>query len=267
MPHNRFIEENNKLEFGTLIGLVSAIIILGAVVFVGGSVRNFLNLPALFIVLGGTIASTLISFKLKDCILAVKAFPVIFKYNKESDCTQTTDIMLRFSLAVRKDGIFRIKKMKVNSDFMRKAVDLLVDGVNISFFKRTMFMEIEALKLRHQKIQQVYKKMGTLAPAFGMLGTVMGLIKMLTRLNDPSSIGPAMAVALLTTFYGSLLSTVIFLPIANKLTEITKDEIANMKIIIEGSIALMDAEHPVFVQELLSAFQRTSERKPITPKL
>ncbi len=175
--------------------------------------------------------------------------------------------MLKFSMAARKDGIFKIKKMKVNSDFMRKALDLLVDGVNESFFKRTMMMEIEALRIRHQKVQNVYRKMGSLSPAFGMLGTVMGLIKMLTKLNDPSSIGPAMAVALLTTFYGSLLSTLFFLPIANKLTEITKDEIANMKIILEGSISLMDSEHPIFVQELLSAFQKSSDRKAIVNKL
>lgn len=253
-------------DVASIVGLTTGLLLIVVVIFLGGSVRNFVNIPGVIIVVGGTLAGTVLSFRAKDLKAALKAFPVIFKSKTElpSDVMRN---MLRMTMVSRKQGLLKLSKFESESPYLQKVLNILTDNPTVSRFRRTMRIEIEALKERHFRVQNVYKRMGTLAPAFGMLGTVIGLIKMLSRLDDPASIGPAMAVALLTTFYGSFLSTMIFLPIANKLREITMEEVYNMEIILEGGEALLEGEHPVFVYEKLSSFVPPSQRERYSLKL
>jgi len=130
-------------------------------------------------------------------------------------------------------------------------------------FRKTMAIEVDAMKARHFMVQDVFRKMGLYAPAFGMLGTLIGLIQMLSGLQDPKSIGPAMAVALLTTFYGSLLSTLFFLPVAGKLRARTLLEVINLEIIVEGGISILEDNNPMLVYEKLSSYVAASIRRPM----
>lgn len=250
------------MDISSVMGVMSGIVLIVIFILTGGSIQNFFNLPGLIIVIGGTMASTLLSFKFKDIVNSFKALAFVFT-NDEQDPEDLITTMIKLSKVSRKEGLLKLSKIETDSAFLSKAVTIISDAPNPSMFRKTMRIEIEALKMRHFKVQNLFKKMGTYSPAFGMLGTLIGLIKMLTRLEDPSSIGPAMAIALLTTFYGSLLSTFVFLPIANKLKEKTMLEVMNMEIIFEACIALLEELHPVYMYEKLSSFMPLKEREPV----
>ncbi len=140
---------------------------------------------------------------------------------------------------------------------------LLAEAASEQVIRNTIQNEIDSLVARHHSTQDVFKKMALYSPAFGMLGTLIGLIQMLSKLQEPSSIGPAMAVALLTTFYGSLLSTLFFLPVAGKLRARTLLEVMNLEIIVEGGISILEDNNPMLVYEKLSSFIAASIRRPM----
>ncbi len=171
--------------------------------------------------------------------------------------------MISLCYITRREGIFQLGKVKTNSPFLKKVCNLIADGSEEELFRKTMAIEVEAMKTRHFMVQDVFKKMALYSPAFGMLGTLIGLIQMLSKLQDPSSIGPAMAVALLTTFYGSLLSTLFFLPVAGKLRSRTLVEVVNLEIVVEGGISILEDNNPMLVYEKLSSFISTSLRRPM----
>ena len=260
------VKKNVRSDIASYLGMATGLLLIVAFIFLDGSVKSFLNIPGLIIVIGGSVAGTILSYKGDDLKAAFKAFPLIFKSTQElpNDVMRN---MLRMAMISRKQGLLKLSKMESESPYLQKALTILTDNPTASRFRKTMRIEIEALKTRHFRVQSIYKKMGVLCPAFGMLGTVIGLIKMLSRLDDPTSIGPAMAVALLTTFYGSFLSSMFFLPVANKLREKTLEEIYNMEIILEGGEALLEGEHPVFVYEKLSSFVAPSQREKYSLKL
>ena len=147
-----------------------------------------------------------------------------------------------------------------HSVFLKRACNLIADAADEEMINKTLRTEINSLKARHYLIQDVFKKMALFAPSFGMLGTLIGLIQMLTKLNDPSALGPSMAVALLTTFYGSLLATVVFLPIAGKLNSRTMMEVLNLEIIFEGANCMLTNNNQISVYEKLSSFLPPDQR-------
>jgi len=184
-------------------------------IILGGDVYNFINVPGLMIVCGGTLSATFLTFQFKDVISAFNAAYFVFSQKKQ-DPNDVLATMIRLCEVSRKQGILGLEKVKTGERFLNKACMLIADGSDEGVIRETLRTEIDSMKLRHFIVQEVFKKMGVYAPAFGMLGTLIGLVQMLSKLQDPSAIGPAMAVALLTTFYGSLLSTMFFLPIAGK---------------------------------------------------
>ncbi len=154
--------------------------------------------------------------------------------------------------------------LKTKSRFLKKACDLIADGSSEEIIRSALRTEIDSLKIRHLIVQDVFRKMGTYAPAFGMLGTLIGLIQMLSKMQNPATIGPAMAVALLTTFYGSLLSTMFFLPIAGKLKARTHLEIINLEIMFEGAISILEVNNPLILYEKISSYIPAKLRKPLS---
>ena len=174
------------------------------------------------------------------------------------------ETMIRLCHLSRRVGVVELGEIKTKSRFLKKACDLIADGSAEDDIRSALRTEIESLKNRHYVVQDVFRKMGAYATAFGMLGTLIGLIQMLSKMQNPSSIGPAMAVALLTTFYGSLLSTMFFLPIAGKLKARTVLEVINLEIIFEGAICILDVNNPIIVYEKLSSYIPTSHRKPLS---
>ncbi len=251
------------MDIASLLGIISGISLIVSAIFLGGDIHNFINVPGLMIVIGGTVATTLLTFQFKDVLAAFKAAYFVFSKGKEDPNTAVAT-MLKLCHISRRQGLLELSKVKTSSGFLKKACGLMADGSSDDVIRAALTTEIESLKLRHFIVQDVFRKMGTYAPAFGMIGTLIGLVQMLSKLHDPSNIGPAMATALLTTFYGSVFSTLFFLPIAGKLKARTVMEVINLEIMLEGSVSILDNNNPVIVYEQLSSFISARLRKPMS---
>lgn len=251
------------MDFASFVGILSGIGLIATAIMLGGDVHNFINIPGVMIVLGGTTATTLLTFQFGDVANAFRAAYFVFTEEKE-DPNQMVATMIRLCHISRRQGILELGEVKTKSRFLKKACDLIADGSSEEVIRSALRTEIESLKMRHIVVQDVFKKMGNYAPAFGMLGTLIGLVQMLSKMANPSTIGPAMAVALLTTFYGSVLSTLIFLPIAGKLKARTVMEVINLEIMFEGAISILEVNNPIIVYEKLSSYIPARLRKPLS---
>jgi chemotaxis protein MotA len=250
------------MDLASFFGIISGVTLIVSAIILGGDIHNFLNTQGMMIVFGGTIATTLLTFQFKDVFAAFKAAYFVFSKDNE-DPNQIVATMLKLCHVSRRQGILELSKVKTESSFLKKACGLIADGSEEPMIRASLSTEIESLKMRHYIVQDVFKKMGTYSPAFGMLGTLIGLVQMLSKLQDPTSIGPSMAVALLTTFYGSLVSTLIFLPVAGKLKARTIMEVMNLEIMLEGSISVLESNNPLIVYEKLSSFIPAAKRVPL----
>jgi len=250
------------MDIASFIGIISGFSLIISAIFLGGDIYNFINVPGLMIVFGGTLATTLITFQFRDVYAAFNAAYFVFSKDKE-DPNDAVATMIRLSHISRRQGLLNLANVKTRSLFLKKACGLLSDGSSEEVIRAALTTEIQSLQMRHFIVQDVFRKMGIYAPAFGMLGTLIGLVQMLSQLQDPSNIGPAMATALLTTFYGSLLSTLFFLPIAGKLRSRTVLEIIHLEIILEGAISIINNNNPMVIYEKLSSFISSRRRKPM----
>jgi len=241
------------MDIATLIGLVGAFGLVVTSIFMGGNAAGFVDIPSIVIVIGGTFAVAFVMFPLGVVIGTIKVGlkTLLFKSNDPQDI-----IRLITSLAetARKESLVALEKVNIEDPFLKKGVMLVVDGSSEGLVRSVMEIELEFMKQRHRQGQAVFKGMGAMAPAFGMIGTLIGLVNMLSNLSDPSSIGPAMAVALLTTFYGAIMANVVFLPLATKLEERSAEDALFMQIMIEGVSSLQRGDHPTIVKEKLQAF-------------
>lgn len=253
-----------KVDYLTPVGLI-----IGVVMVSYGIISNsgfsgffaFIDISSMFIVLGGVISGLLISFPLKDL---KHIFTVVRQSFSESeqDLRELIDIFIRLSDRARREGLLALEVEVENVDdpFIKKGVLLAVDGIEPDVINDIMNAEITALEERHRKGRGMLEKAGELSPAWGMIGTLIGLVLMLKDLNDPESLGPNMALALLTTLYGSLLANLLFLPMASKLALKTEKEIFLKQIIIEGVIGVQSGQNPKILEEKLSAFLSGKER-------
>lgn len=250
------------MDFASLIGIISGLSLIISAIILGGDVHNFLNIPGLMIVLGGTTAATLLTFQFKDVSAAFKAAFSVF-WSAKQDPNDIVATMLKLCQISRRKGLLGLAEIKTNSAFIKRVCNLMADASDETTIRSTLRTEIDSMKMRHFIVQDVFRRMAVYAPAFGMLGTLIGLIQMLSKLSDPSTLGPAMAVALLTTFYGSLLSTMIFLPIAGKLKSRTLQEVINLEIAFEGAICILEDNSTLSVYEKLSAYIPKAMRRPM----
>lgn len=250
------------MDFASIVGILFGAALLVAAILLGGDVHNFINLPGVMIVFGGTLAATLITFQFKDVWAAVQAAVYIFTRDS-TDPNATVETMVRLSRLCRKEGLMKLADVQSPSRFLRRACSLIADSSETEIIRAALRNEIESMKRRHFVVQDVFRKMAMFAPAFGMLGTLIGLIQMLSRLQDPASIGPAMAVALLTTFYGSLLSTMVFLPVAGKLKARTIVKVINLEIIFEGAVSILENSNSSMIYEKLITYIPARNRRAL----
>lgn len=252
------------MDAASLIGIISGLSLIIGAIFLGGDFQNFVNVQGMMIVLGGTLAATLITFQFKDVIAAVVAAFFVFS-EKKSDPNDMVETMIELCTISRRQGLIALSRLEIEDDLLRKACNLIADGSKEDLIRDTLNIEIESMKQRHYVVQDVFRKMALYAPSFGMMGTLIGLIQMMRQLSNPETIGPSMAVALLTTFYGMFLATLIFLPIAGKLKDRTLMEVINLEIIFEGAISILEDNNPVFVYEKLSSYIPAKKRRPRRP--
>ena len=193
------------MDLGTVIGLVAATGLIIASMLMGGSIGMFINIPSILIVIGGTIAATLVAQPMKKVLGAFKVALNAFT-DKTPAVDETAAEFQTLAGKVRKEGILALENETFTNEFMAKAVRLAVDGVATETIRETLESEMSAMKQRHVDGQKIFKFMAATGPAMGMIGTLIGLVQMLQNLSDPSSIGPAMAVAMLTTLYGAVIA-------------------------------------------------------------
>ncbi len=249
------------MDLGTIVGLLLGIILLVGSIMVGGSIGIFFNMPSILIVVGGTIASSFISFSLADVIGAFKVAMNAFFYKLEPPEEIIKELVTLANIA-RREGLLKLEKQPVKNPFLKKAIMYCVDGHEADFIEEVLTKEVALTAERHEVGQNLFKTMGELSPAFGMIGTLIGLVQMLSSMEDPKSIGPAMAVALLTTLYGAVLANLVFNPIANKLGLRSQEEELNYRLIIEGVLGLQKGLNPRILEEVLKTFLPTKKRGP-----
>jgi len=253
------------MSFSTFIGLFLGISIVIAAMSMGSSILIFINLPGLMIVLGGTIAATMIRYSFKETVHAIgMSFGILLPSNDIKDKNELVDLtedLLRLS---RKDGFLVLDKQEVNHDFYRHGVRMLVDGYSKEVIKQSLMEENKIFVERATTSAGVFSSIGGAAPAFGMIGTLVGLIQMLSNLSDPSSIGPAMAVAMLTTLYGAMIANLFALPMADKISTWVQEESVRQIMIIEGLMAISEGCNPGMMRELLSPYL---ENKPLVEEV
>ena len=250
------------MDFASLLGFISGIALIITAILLGGSADIFVNIPGMMIVVGGTVAATLLTVRFSDVTAAFHAAYIVFTRD-DTNPQEMVDNMLELGKISHRNGLLALSKVETNSNFLRRACNLIADASSQEMVQKTLQTEIDSLISRHYVVQDVFRKMAAYAPAFGMIGTLIGLIQMLSRLDDPSSIGPAMSVALLTTFYGSLLSSMLFLPIAGKLKARTLMEVTNLEIIREGTQGILANDHYANVYDRLSSYIPEARRKPL----
>ncbi|WP_188456513.1 flagellar motor protein MotP [Virgibacillus oceani] len=242
----------------TPIGItLGFIMIMLAILTNGGSqgVTSFLDVSSIFIVIGGLIASLMINFKMEQMKLAFKVMKEAFHKNDQG-LPNLIQLFVKLSERARREGILALENEldEVDDEFIKKGILLAVDGIEPEVINDIMNAEITAMEDRHYKGRAIIEKAGEYAPAWGMIGTLVGLVLMLNNLQDPTTLGPSMAVALLTTLYGTVLANLVFIPMANKLESKTEEEIFLKQIIIEGVIGVQSGQNPRILEEKLSAF-------------
>jgi chemotaxis protein MotA len=242
------------MDLGTIIGVIAGLVIVCVAILLGSDFGIFVNVPSLLIVFGGTFAVTLIKFNLKDVLGCFKlALGIAFK-NSKSDPEYLVNTAIEMATAVRKNGLRALENFKVENDIFQRGAGLCADGHGADVIRETLTKEVNLTILRQDKAEKMFRGIGESAPAFGMLGTLVGLVQMLSNMSDVNTIGPAMAVALLTTFYGALIANAVALPIADKLAEKTENDQVNLDLIMNAVLQIHANQNPMVLAEILQIY-------------
>nr|WP_285892396.1 flagellar motor protein PomA [Vibrio intestinalis] len=225
----------------------------------GGSIMMFVDVTSILIVLGGSTFVVLMKFTIGQFFgatkIAGKAF--MFKTDEPEDLIAK---IVEMADAARKGGFLALEEMEISNTFMQKGIDLLVDGHDADVVRSALQKDIALTDERHEHGAGVFKAFGDVAPAMGMIGTLVGLVAMLSNMDDPKAIGPAMAVALLTTLYGAILSNMLFFPIADKLSLRREQEKLNRRLIMDGVLAIQDGQNPRVIDSYLKNYLNEGKR-------
>lgn len=250
------------MDLATVIGIVIGTGFIIGGIMLNGSVSSFWDTPSFVIVLGGTVAATLVAFPLKK---VTQAFTVARKAfsSKEISAGDTISKIIELANTARREGLLALEEAceNIDDEFLQKGSMLIVDGTDPELVRNILETELSFTEERHAEGKSIFETMGSLSPAFGMIGTLIGLVNMLQKLDDPKAVGPSMAVALITTFYGSVLANLVFIPIAAKLKMRSREETLIKEIMVEGLLSIQAGENPRIIEEKLKAFLPPKVRK------
>jgi chemotaxis protein MotA len=245
------------MDLATLIGIFLGMGLVGWAIFTsaGSEARVFVDIPSAIMVIGGAIASVMISFPLRVFLKTGKVFSRALLH-KERSAQKLIEDLVRYAEIARRDGILSLENAtKDASDpFIVKGIQMAVDGTDPELIEQIMNNELEAIAERHDQGKAVFDAIGKYAPAYGMIGTLVGLVVMLMNMNDPAKIGPGMAMALLTTMYGSMFANMLALPIADKLSQRNNEELMLKTIVIKGVMSIQSGDNPRIVEQKLKTF-------------
>ncbi|MBW8191803.1 flagellar motor protein PomA [Neiella marina] len=248
------------MDLATLIGLIGAFAFVIMAMVSGGSISMFVDVPSVLIVLCGSMFVVLMKFNLGQFLgaakIAGKAF--MFKIDKPDDLIEKA---VEMADAARKGGFLALEEAEIGNSFMQKGVDLLVDGHDAEVVRGALSKDIRLTAERHDMGVSIFMKLGDVAPAMGMIGTLIGLVAMLSNMDDPKAIGPAMAVALLTTLYGAMLANMVAIPIADKLALRKEEEMLNRRLIMDAILGIQDGQNPRVLDGMLKNYLAEGKRK------
>lgn len=256
--------QNSIMDISTILGIIIGFGLVGGAVSIGGGASWFFNAPSAMIVVGGTIGAILINYPISDLLGVAKVARNVF-FRKNLKTEKMIEKLLDLSKIARRDGILALEdKMEdIKDPFFAKGLTLMIDGVEPAILSRILNTELEFISERHRLGAEIFTTMGNFAPAMGMVGTLIGLIKMLVQMDDPSSIGPAMAVALVTTFYGVILANLVFLPAAGKLKTRSNSELMQKQLMISGILSIQSGDNPRVLEDKLHSFISPQKRKTV----
>jgi chemotaxis protein MotA len=249
------------LDLATLIGLIGAFGVVLASILIGGSAGTFINTPSLLLVLGGTVLVTMMKFSLSKFLgatsIAVKAF-----LHKPSSPEELIENAVELAKSARQGGLLALEDAEVRDDFMKSGLGLLIDGHPADVVRSMLSKDLHQTLQRHSDGQDIFKAIGDVGPAMGMIGTLIGLVQMLANMDDPKQIGPAMAIALLTTLYGAILANMVALPIADKLSLRSREENVRKSLIIDALLSIQSGQNPRVIENMLETYLPRSKRQP-----
>jgi chemotaxis protein MotA len=258
------LKEISPVDIATIIGILLGFMVITTAIIAGGGWQIFIHIPSMAITIGGMLCATLIHFSLPQFlgIFTIVKKTIIAKVPSQSELIQK---MVNYAAINRRDGALALEQEIPNLDnsFFIKGLQMLVDGRDSEQIRDFMSIEIQYLEDRHSTGKKILEFMGASAPAFGMIGTLIGLIQMLRSLDSPDAIGGGMAVALLTTFYGALSANLIFIPLAGKLGIYSKAETTAIEMIVEGICAIAQGDNPTIVREKMQAFISQGRREEV----
>lgn len=251
------------MDIGTIVGLVggAGVLLLSLSMAQGGGIQAFIDYPSVMVVVGGSFAAVLLSSPLPDFFNLLRVVKVLFK-NKLEEHRNLIAQIVSLAETARRDGLLALEARleEIHDPFLVLGIQMAVDGARPEVIQDVLNNEMATVVARHQKGKLLFELFGKYAPAFGMLGTLIGLIIMLGNMKDPDSIGPGMAVALITTFYGSIIANVFALPMADKLSSLSKHELLGMEIILRGVMSIQSGDNPRVIEQKLSTFLPPRQR-------
>ncbi len=248
------------MDIATLLGLFGGLAVIVSAIFLGGSAGMFVNIPSLVVVVGGTFMVTLCQISLGQFFGSFKVGLRTFLH-KSVDAETLIEEAVTLADVARKEGILALEGTEIKDGFLENGVKLCIDGHSIEIVQKMLSKDINLELQRQNDGIQMFKSIAEAAPAMGMIGTLIGLVQMLANMDDPKSIGPAMAVALLTTLYGAIIANAIALPMAAKLKAISADERLNKLLILESVSGIQEGINPRVLKQLLTAYLPENKRE------
>lgn len=243
------------MELTTIIGLVTGVVCVVVGIMLQGIFSDYIDIPSLFIVLGGTLAATILNYPLSSLKKLGKVISITFK-KVDFDLHKTIKDIIDLANLARKEGLFALdnKANEIEEPFFKKGLLLVVDGTDPELIRNILETDLTLMEDRHKECSAMLFSMSAYAPAFGMIGTLIGLIGMLKNLNDASTLGAGMSTALITTLYGCILANLLCTPMAGKLNAYTEKETQYKELVIEGLLSIQAGENPRLIEEKLLSF-------------
>lgn len=255
------------MDIGTIIGLCSGVALVLWSILMASDIGPFIDYPSLVMVGGGTICAAMVSFPLQNVFAVANVTKKCF-FTKARDPRELIAEMVKYAEIARRDGILALDNLtgQIDDPFIVQGIQMAVDGTDSALIEAIMLSDIEAVEARHAEGKALFDNMGKYAPAFGMIGTLVGLVIMLKNMQDPAAIGPSMAIALLTTLYGAMLANMFALPLAEKLGRRSKEEMLLKMIVIKGVMAIQSGDNPRVVDQKLKTFLPIRMRQQMQQK-
>ncbi len=252
------------MDLATIVGIVSAFGLVLVAMMLGGDLTMFIDPASILVVVGGTIGVTLVNYPLRDVLKLIGVTQKVL-FDKVQPVPELISQFVEFATRARREGILALENTmkEVHDPFLAKGLQLTIDGLEPGAIKEIMETEIDYVAERHRLGAEIFMTMGTFAPAMGMVGTLIGLVQMLQNMSDPSSIGPAMAIAILTTFYGAVMANMLFLPMSGKLKNRSNEEVMAKEIIVNGILAIARGDNPRVIEQKLHSFLPPALRQSV----